>query len=97
MGLETVQAEVLDKVETKSEASSSTASVVSLIPTKIEQYSIEYSKSSRSKCKKCDENIDTDAIRMGVKRTKSSWDGFYHLNCFSEIKTELEFNFKPEE
>ncbi|RNA32309.1 poly [ADP-ribose] polymerase 1, partial [Brachionus plicatilis] len=62
----------------------------------IEKFSIEYSKSNRSKCKKCLTRIDKDVIRVGAKGT-ASIDGFYHLDCFAEAKSEIGFNHKIEE
>ena len=97
MGLEILKAEILDGEKVKVEALTLSSDVAIAPATQIEQYSIEYSKSNRSKCKKCGKNIDKNSMRIAVKGTKSSWDGFYHLDCFSSVKSELDFNFRPEE
>ncbi|CAF0920722.1 unnamed protein product [Brachionus calyciflorus] len=64
---------------------------------KIDQFLVEYSKSNRSKCKKCSSRIDKDIVRVGIKGHKSGDDGFYHIECFVEQKNELGFTFKIEE
>ena len=55
MGLETVDMSVLEKVELSSETAVANASN---IIRKLDQFLVEYSKSNRSKCKKCDRKIE---------------------------------------
>ncbi|KAN0049844.1 hypothetical protein ACTA71_002939 [Dictyostelium dimigraforme] len=53
---------------------------------------VEYSKSSRSSCKKCKGTIPVDTIRIGVETPSRVFDGYdikyYHLNCtdFPKLK-----------
>jgi hypothetical protein len=100
-GFETIRWEDQQKIKEKlglaTSSASSTASANKENEHKeveIEHFSIEYSKSNRSKCKKCEKRIEKDVVRIMVKHSKS--DGYYHLDCFSESKEELGFNFDPE-
>lgn len=58
----------------------------------IDSFIVEYSKSTRSKCTKCDKRISKSAIRLQIQKT----DKWYHLECFVECKDELGFTFDAE-
>ena len=63
---------------------------------KVDQYLIEYSKSNRAKCVKCDARIEKSVLRVQIKG-RGKTDGWYHLDCFEGDRLELGFTFKPEE
>lgn len=84
MGLITVSSEVLDKVVVNQPVSTDQSA-------QPQSVSVEYSKSNRSKCKKCEKKIERDELRFGIKGSKSSLDGFYHLDCFTATHKEKEF------
>lgn len=63
-----------------------------------EDFLVEYAKSSRATCKKCEEKIEKSTIRLG----KLDYDAetpynagpvprWYHLKCFIEAREKLEF------
>ena len=82
--------------EKKSDLDSSTLSTSSNKENKkvdsVDIFFIEYAKSARSKCQKCNNRIPKDEIRLQIYS-----DGWYHLECFSNNKTELGFKYKPNE
>lgn len=50
----------------------------------------EYAASSRAKCKKCEENIEKDSLKMAFMVKSRFHDGhdakYHHLKCFYQIK-----------
>ncbi len=56
----------------------------------IDVFSVEYARSARSKCKKCEKRIGKDEIRFQLHS-----DGSYHLDCFAKSHDELGFNYDP--
>jgi poly [ADP-ribose] polymerase len=78
-------------------ASSSTPNEPQEENSKSGEFSIEYAKSNRSKCKKCQQRIEKNLIRINAAKTDANHDGWYHLECFSKFKSEFNFNSKPEE
>lgn len=55
-------------------------------------FQIDYAKSARSKCKKCDVRMSKNEIRVQIHS-----DGWYHLECFAKNKAELGFKYKVED
>ncbi|PRP82587.1 hypothetical protein PROFUN_04892 [Planoprotostelium fungivorum] len=58
-----------------------------------EDYVLEYSKSNRSKCKGCSQQIDKDVVRVGELAISDKFDGEYrmwfHTACFFKRKGQL--------
>lgn len=61
-------------------------------------YTVEYAKSSRSTCRGCEETIVKGEVRISKKdydsedaRAYGGVDRWHHLECFSKLRTELEF------
>ncbi|CAF1114104.1 unnamed protein product [Rotaria sordida] len=62
-------------------------------------FAVQYKKSNSNKCHACDSAIETDTLCLAKKNgtTISSEpneqsDVWYHINCFNEIKHDLEFS-----
>jgi len=60
-------------------------------------FQVEYAKSSRAKCKNCEEKIEKGVIRIakmvepeGKKAFLGKLPQWYHVDCFAEMKEELE-------
>ncbi|XP_047140981.1 poly [ADP-ribose] polymerase 1 isoform X1 [Hydra vulgaris] len=59
-------------------------------------FCIEYAKSGRAKCRKCEEKIEKDIIRIAkiMESEESKFKGlipfWYHVKCFALSKSELE-------
>lgn len=69
-----------------------------------DDFSIEYSKSSRAACKQCQSKIMKGEIRVSVKdyeskagKMRGGVEAWRHLNCFAENLEELEFSGEPAE
>lgn len=61
-------------------------------------YSIEYAKSNRSKCRGCEETIVKGEVRVSKKDYESEearkfggLDRWHHLDCFAKLRSELTF------
>lgn len=61
-------------------------------------FTAEYAKSNRSKCRACETTIVKGEIRIGKKDYESEearkfggLDRWHHLECFSKLRAELEF------
>ncbi len=56
----------------------------------IDVFLVEYAKSARSKCRKCEKRINKDEIRFQLHS-----DGSFHLDCFAKNRDELGFKYDP--
>lgn len=63
-----------------------------------DDFSVEYAKSGRAKCKRCDQKIDKDEVRLGrldYDAESTFTDGplmrWYHVKCFANSLTQLRF------
>ena len=65
----------------------------------IDSFLIQYARTARSKCKKCEARIGKSEIQIRVQNNFSadSSNKWYHLECFGANKLELAFTFNAEE
>lgn len=63
-----------------------------------DDFLVEYAKSGRAKCIRCEEKIDKDSIRLGKLdyNAETQWTGgpvprWYHVDCFVKSQEKLEF------
>lgn len=94
-----------DQTEIKAKIASSTSVVV---PTKkgkkrdaatasnLQDYTLEYAKSSRAMCRGCEIKIMKDEVRIGKKdfetehgKRYGGQDMWHHLTCFAQIRSEI--------
>ena len=54
---------------------------------KITDFELEFAKTNRGKCKKCELNIDKDELKIGIKAVnlkKQEYIKWYHIDCFKK-------------
>lgn len=84
--------------KSKGKSRKRTASTDPSLPADINDYVVEYAKSSRAKCKVCEENIQKNEVRISKKDFESETakkygpvDRWHHLKCFLLARDELNF------
>lgn len=81
-----------------SNGSKSSKSRKRVLTSNINDFMVEYSKSSRAKCRACEEVIIKDDVRISKKdyeseegRAYGGIDRWHHVSCFVKIRNDLEF------
>jgi len=73
---------------------SASLSTVDEVDAQLAEFQVDYAKSNRSKCKRCEEKINKDELRVanmvdgGVKQISGKIPAWHHVDCFVEKKEE---------